>query len=147
MWSWSSTCLFLSVVLWMVSTAMGSPQSKRPSLFLSCKTSETSLSQIGVRDLCDVLQKKLQSHFPNHAVKQVEQMPVLANEGTLGELVVQALRSDHLRGFLQWRKLETGQTHEGPSVQVDGMDGAPVQRLYEGFADGMIKVSTPPWEK
>ncbi|WP_294228465.1 hypothetical protein [uncultured Shimia sp.] len=105
------------------------------------------MSEMGVRDLCDVLQKKLQSHFPHHAIKQVEETPSLASVGASGELVVQALRSDHVSGFLIWRNLETGQNYEGPPIQVDGMDGAPRQHLHEGFADGLIKVSTPPWEK
>ncbi|WP_283424455.1 hypothetical protein [Shimia sagamensis] len=103
--------------------------------------------QKDVRNLCDVLQMKLQNHFPNHAVKQVEGPPHPVGEGIYGKLVVQALRSDHVSGFLMWRNLETGQNYEGPSIQVDGMDDAPKQRLYEGFADGMLKVSTPPWEK
>lgn len=94
-----------------------------------------------------MLRLEFERQFPERKVSVTEETNTRTLQGTQATLVVQAWRSDHVKGALDWRNLETNETYHGPSLQVDGMDDAPLRRLLEKFSKDVLRVSRPPWEQ
>lgn len=118
-----------------------------PQIHLSCKTSIKELSEADLKVVCEMLRLEIELQFPERRIVATGESNTANAQGTVATLVVQALQSDHVKGELAWQNLETKENYSGPSLQVDGMDGAPLQRLIEGFARDVLRVSMPPWEK
>ncbi len=147
MWLRSAAYLFMGAMMLGGLAMTGDAQTNLPPIHLSCETPLKELPEADLAAVCETLRLEIEQQFPERKVVDQKKTNTGTAQGMVATLVVEALRSDHVKGALQWQNLATNENYKGPSLQVDGMDGAPLARLIEGFARDVLRVSLPPWEQ
>ena len=146
-WLKSAAYLFLCAMMLGGLAMTGNAQTNLSPIHLSCETPLDELRETDLEAVCDMLHHEIEKQFPERKVVVSGESNTGAAQGVLATLVVEAFRPAHVKGVLKWKNPATNENYKGPSLQVDGIDGAPLGRLVEKFARDVLRVSQPPWEK